>query len=99
MKITEKLYVYKGQYGYSTLLKNQEDKLYVQVQFKKGFEPVQENAEININDGFLSFYRDKNGNAKPKIVILDYTEIDPNADHGDAWENPAATFDDSDLPF
>ena len=39
MKLVEKLMVYKGQFGYSTLLKNQEDKLYVQVGFRKGQEP------------------------------------------------------------
>lgn len=92
MKLVEKLMVYKGQYGYSTLLKNQEDKLYVQVGFRKGQEPLQEKAMIDIKDGFLSFYKDKNGIAKPKLVILDYTEIE-NTNRGDAWEDPNATVD------
>lgn len=76
MKLVDKLMVYKGQFGYSTLLKNGEDKLYVQVGFRKGQEPFQEKAMIDIKDGFLSFYKDKNGIAKPKLVILDYTELD-----------------------
>ena len=42
MKLVEKLMIYKGMYGYQTLLKNGEDKLYVQVGFKKGQEPEQE---------------------------------------------------------
>lgn len=76
MKLIDKLTVYKGQYGFSTLLKNNDDKLYVQVAFKKGQEPVQDKVAIDIKDGFLSFYKDKNGLAKPKIVVLEYQEID-----------------------
>ena len=76
MKLIDKLTVYKGQYGFSTLLKNNEDKLYVQVAFRKGQEPVQDRVTIDIKDGFLSFYKDKNGLAKPKIVVLEYQEID-----------------------
>ena len=34
MKLIDKLTVYKGQYGFSTLLKNNDDKLYVQVAFR-----------------------------------------------------------------
>lgn len=102
MKLVDKLMVYKGQYGYSTLLKNQEDKLYVQVGFRKGQEPFQEKAMIDIKDGFLSFYKDKNGAAKPKLVILDYTELE-NTNRGDAWEPPTnePVFDPygDDLPF
>lgn len=75
MKLTDKLTVYKGNYGYSTLLKNNEDKLYVQVTFRKNQEPTQDRVQIDIADGFLSFYKDKNGLAKPKIVVLDYTEV------------------------
>ena len=76
MKLIDKLTVYKGQYGFSTLLKNNDDKLYVQVAFRKGQEPVQDRVTIDIKDGFLSFYKDKNGLAKPKIVVLEYQEID-----------------------
>ena len=90
MKLVDKLMVYKGQYGYSTLLKNNEDKLYVQVGFKKGQEPKQEKVMIDIKDGFLSFYKDRNGLAKPKIVVLDYTALE---------DTPAAVEDTLDLPF
>ena len=78
MKLTESLYVYKGQYGYSTLLKNNEDKLYVQVGFKKGEEPVEDKLQIDIKNGFLSFYKDKNGLAKPKIIVLEYDKLGVN---------------------
>lgn len=76
MKLIDKLTVYKGQYGFSTLLKNNDDKLYVQVAFRRGQEPVQDKVAIDIKDGFLSCYKDKNGLGKPKIVVLEYQEID-----------------------
>lgn len=93
MKLSERLYVYKGQFGYSTLLKNNEDKMYVSVQFKKGQEPVNERTQIDIKDGFVSFYKDKNGFAKIKFVIMDYTEV---IDQQNDYVPP---MDDSDLPF
>lgn len=93
MKLIDKLTVYKGQYGFSTLLKNNEDKLYVQVAFRKGQEPTEEKVTIDIKNGFLSFYKDKNGFAKPKIVVLEY---DLEYDLGD---NITTAYDDSDLPF
>lgn len=93
MKLSERLYVYKGQFGYSTLLKNNEDKLYVSVQFKKGQEPVNEKAQIDIKDGFVSFYKDKNGLAKIKFVIMDYTEV------MEQQNDYVPPMDDSDLPF
>lgn len=93
MKLSERLYVYKGQFGYSTLLKNNEDKMYVSVQFRKGQEPVNERAQIDIKDGFVSFYKDKNGLAKIKFVIMDYTEV---IDQQNDYVPP---MDDSELPF
>lgn len=67
-----KLRVYKNQYGYSTLAKNGEDKMYVSIQFKKGNEPQQDTADIRINNAFFSMYKNKNGHAQPKLVIMDY---------------------------
>lgn len=98
MKLVDKLMVYKGQYGYSTLLKNQEDKLYVQVGFKRGCEPTQEKAMINIKDGFLSFYKDRNGLAKTKIVVLEYEEMEQRQENNlnSLYEPPIL---DDDLPF
>lgn len=84
MKIT----VYNGQYGFSTLAKNGEDKMYIQVQFKKGTEPMGDSARIDIKEGFFSMYKDKNGLAKPKLVIMEYTE-----------ETATTTEYGDDLPF
>lgn len=94
MKLIDRLTVYKGQYGFSTLLKNNEDKLYVQVAFRRGQEPQQDKVAIDIKDGFLSFYKDRNGLAKPKIVVLEYQEIDSGVSEVSI---PTAYSDD--LPF
>jgi hypothetical protein len=100
MKLVEKLMVYKGQYGYSTLLKNNDDKLYVQVGFRKGQEPYGEKAMIDIKDGFLSFYKDKNGFAKMKIVVLDYTELETLQNNNTfGFDDVPPVMSGDDLPF
>ena len=67
-----KLRVYKNQYGYSTLAKNGEDKMYIQIQFKKGTEPSTDTTDIIIKDAFFSMYKNKQGLAFPKLVIMEY---------------------------
>ena len=94
MKLIENLTVYKNQYGYSTIIKNQDQKMYVNVGFKKGQEPEGEVNRIVIENGFLSFYIDKNGIAKPKIVVLDYV-----MQEGDAYEPEEKEIQDNELPF
>lgn len=75
-----KLRVYKNQYGYSTLAKNGEDKMYISIQFKKGNEPQQDTVDIKINNAFFSMYKNKNGYAQPKLVIMDY-EIESDKEY------------------
>ena len=67
-----KLRVYKNQYGFSTLAKNGEDKMYVQIQFKKGTEPSTDTTDIIIKDAFFSLFKNKQGLAFPKLVIMEY---------------------------
>ena len=67
-----KLRVYKNQYGFSTLAKNGDDKMYISVQFKKGTEPTTDTADIIIKDAFFSMYKNKQGLAFPKLVIMEY---------------------------
>lgn len=67
-----KLRVYKNQYGFSTLAKNGEDKMYIQIQFKKGTEPSTDTTDIIIKDAFFSAFKNKNGFTFPKLVILSY---------------------------
>lgn len=93
MKIT----VFKNQYGYSTLAKNGEDKMYISVQFKKGNEPSSDKARIEIEDGFFSLYKNKVGIAFPKLVIMSYTEEEQG--YQAPVDEYVPQFDDSDLPF
>ena len=86
-----KLTVFKNQYGYSTLAKNGEDKMYIQVQFKKGSEPTQDKARIEIIDGFFSMYKNKAGFSFPKLVVMDYSIEEQQI-------NDVPTFTDNDVP-
>jgi hypothetical protein len=94
------LTVFKNQYGYSTLAKNGEDKMYLSVQFKKGNEPNTDRAKIKINNGFFSMYKNKVGLAFPKLVIMDYT-IEGEQEYQNSFPSDeyVPQFDDSDLPF
>lgn len=67
-----KLRVYKNQYGYTTLAKNGDDKMYISIQFKKGAEPTADTADIIIKDAFFSMYKNKQGLSFPKLVIMEY---------------------------
>ena len=91
-----KINVYKNMYGYSTLAKNGDDKMYIQVGFKKGKEPNLERVRINIKDGFFSMYKNKAGFAFPKLVVMDYEVMEENNTQQNDYVPP---FDDSSLPF
>lgn len=100
-----KLTVFKNQYGFSTLAKNGDDKMYISVQFKKGNEPTEEKARINIEDAFFSMYKNKVGLAFPKLVVMKYTIVEEQNEftHGyaqsDTQNDTYPPLDDSDLPF
>ena len=98
-----KLRVYKNQYGFSTLAKNGEDKMYISVQFKKGTDPTTDTADIIIKDAFFSMYKNKQGVAFPKLVIMEYEVEGQKTDEqiereGIQNEQYYDTFE-SDLPF
>ena len=67
---------------------------YVLVQFKKGVE-LESQTKIDITNGFLSFFKNQEGNPVFKIVVLEFTQ------HGDAKEpEPEVGYaDNNDLPF
>ena len=96
-----KLTVFKNQYGFSTLAKNGEDKMYVSVQFKRGNEPTQEKARIEIKDAFFSMYKNKAGFAFPKLVIMDYEVTEENKSDfvPQFTDNDIPPLDDDELPF
>lgn len=98
-----KLRVYKNQYGFSTLAKNGEDKMYIQIQFKKGTEPSTDTTDIIIKDAFFSLFKNKQGLAFPKLVIMEYEIEGQKADEqiereGIQNEQYYDTYE-SDLPF
>ena len=70
-----KLNVRKSNYGFSTRMKNiqngEEISMFMDVQFKKGFEPTDTALQIKILDGFMSCYSSQVG-VKPKFVIKEY---------------------------
>lgn len=95
-----KLTVFKNQYGFSTLAKNGEDKMYIQVQFKRGNEPTQEKARIEIKDAFFSMYKNKAGFSFPKLVVMDYSTEEQQSDDVPSFtDNDVPAFMDDDLPF
>lgn len=77
MEITGTMYIYKSQQygGYSTYVTNQEkEKMYISVGFKKDQEPTEEKLKIEVKKAFLTFYKTKQGMAKPKIVVMEYSK-------------------------
>lgn len=96
MKVTGKTRIFKNEYNgrlnYTTSISNKKEdgtyeNMYLSVQFKKGQETE---GNIEIKDGFLSFYKTKEGLPKLKVVILDYAKEEQN----DFTSIPA-----EDLPF
>lgn len=98
MNVIGKTKIFKNDKGYTTSIGSKRedgsyDNMYLSVTFKKGLSEVENGANINITNGFLTFWKDKNGLAHPKIVIMGYqleNEGDVNIIEG---------YDKDDLPF
>lgn len=93
MNITGKTIVYKNEFGYSTSIstKRQDgtyDKMYIRLQLPKNTD-VENGTFIEIEKGFLSFYKDKNGLSKIKIIVMNFKEEKKEDD----------TFVSAELPF
>ena len=89
-----KIYVNKSQYGWQTQAKNGEEKMYIDVNFKKGTEPEEQFLRIDIKDGFFSMYKNKQGLPKPKLVIIEYEKISK-----ENYKQEEFDIAPSDLPF
>lgn len=79
MKVTGETIIFKNERGYSTSISNKkEDGSYenvsIAVNFKKGVE-VDNKAKIYISDGFLSFYKTKDGLPKIKLVVMGFENL------------------------
>ena len=100
MNISGKAVVFKkdfnGKEMYSTSISNKMadgsmENMYVSVQLPKG-KSLENKSTIDVTKGFISFYKDKNGLAKPKFVIMEYNEEISQEMQGISDNNP-------DLPF
>lgn len=94
LNVNGEVMIFKGDYGYSTTISNKKqdgtyDKMYLQLQLPKDVE-LENKTKINITKAFLSFYKSKEGLAKPKIVVQEYQTTENNSDN---------MFNGSDLPF
>lgn len=95
-----KIYVNQSQYGWQTQARNGEDRMYIDVQFKKGKEPDSSFCRIDIKDAFFSMYKTKTGLAKPKLVIMEYEKISKEEYvQNDEENNPFEITSDDMLPF
>lgn len=100
-KLTGDFMIFKGEYGYSTAIskKNEDgtyDKMYLSIQLPKGTE-LENKTKINITNGFLTFYKTKEGLPKPKIVVMQF-ESEYKEQTEDITDD-VMSFDGSDLPF
>lgn len=88
---------YEGKNLYSTNISNKDingeyTNMYVSVQLPKGVE-VENKTYIEITRGFLSYFKDKNGLPKIKIVALEIKQDEPKQ------EAQADFYDSESLPF
>lgn len=80
MKVTGETMIFKNQNGsYSTTISNKKEdgtyeNMYLAVNFRKGTE-IKNKTKINILDSFMSFYKDKNGLPRLKIVVMEFERV------------------------
>ena len=77
LNINGKVIIYKNDYGYSTAISNKKQdgtytNMYVSVQLPKNIE-LENKTVIEITNGFLSFFKTKDGLSKIKIVVMEFT--------------------------
>lgn len=98
MNISGKIKIFRNQYddriSYKTSISNKVGEQYqyynIDVQLPKG-KDVLNNHDINVKNGFLSFYYDKDNNPRLKAVIMEYEEIEQS--------NKESIKDVNDIPF
>jgi len=76
MNVNGKCMIFSSEKGYSTSIskKNQEgqyERMYVTVQLPKDVT-LENKTQIDIKEGFLSFYKTKDGLPKLKLVVMKY---------------------------
>lgn len=102
MNISGETMIFKNDRGYSTTISNKKEdgsyeNMFIPVNFRKGTE-LPNKTKINVINGFLSFYKTKDGLPKIKLVIMDFQAEEiyiPNDEEQNLFEITS----DSDLPF
>ena len=94
MNINGKCMIFSSEKGYSTSIskKNQDgqyERMYLTVQLPKE-DTVENKTQIDVKEGFLSFYKTKEGLPRLKLVVMKY-EIEKKEEE--------YTIDSADLPF
>ena len=77
LNINGKVIIYKNDYGYSTAISNKKqdgtyERMYVSLQLPKNIE-LENRTVIEITNGFLSFFKTKDGLSKIKIIVMEFT--------------------------
>lgn len=75
MTITGDMYISKKTGFYTTLKDRDDNRCFLTVGFRKGAEP-EDGGKFQINEAFLTCYAAKNGDIKPKLMVLDYEAAD-----------------------
>lgn len=92
MKVTGETMIFRSEKGYSTSISNKNqngewESMYISVTLPKGTN-IENKTKINVTDGFLSFWKDKNGLARPKLVVMKYQMNDTNVFNYESDELP-----------
>ena len=104
MKVTGETMIFRNDKGYSTTISNRTEdgsyeNMFISVNFKKGIE-IENKTKINITDGFLSFYKTKDGLPKIKLVVMDFESDNYEQEEREAIQNESNyNLNDDDLPF
>lgn len=93
VKVTGEMMIFSNDKSFSTSISNKKedgtyDNMFIAVNFRKGVS-VENKSKINVTNGFLSFYKTKDGLAKPKIVIMEFEGQNSNNE----------VTEEDDLPF
>ena len=103
MDVSGKMRLYRKDFenntAYSTSITNKDangmiKRLYVSVQLPKGVT-LSDKTDINCKRGFLSFFEDKKGYQKIKIIVMEFEEYDTPAD----VTEEIMSMDSDELPF
>ena len=108
MNISGKVRIFRNQYedriSYKTSISNKVGEQYqyynIDVQLPKG-KDVLNNHNINVKNGFLSFYYDKDNNPRLKAIVMDFEEVEQsNSENANnILDIPFEVTQGDDLPF